>query len=299
MLRKLWIILPLLTPLSANATLHVFACEPEWATLTQTLGGTRVNVYTATTAQQDVHQIQARPSLIAQMRKSDLLVCTGAELEVGWLPLLLQRSANPNVQQGKVGHFMAAEQVERLDVLTKVDRNMGDVHASGNPHVHLDPNRLLLIAEKLSLRLQALEPDQSIFYQQQFKQFSDKWQHSIQQWAKQAKPLQGVTVVTHHKDWRYLLNWLDMIEVATLEPKPGLAPTASHLAQLKQKMTDSPAKVIMRAHYQNARPSEWLAAQTTIPAVELPYTVGGDPQANDLFSLYQVTLDRLLNATQK
>ncbi|MBL1260030.1 MAG: zinc ABC transporter substrate-binding protein [Thiotrichaceae bacterium] len=286
----LWVSIP------AHAALQVFACEPEWAALIDELAADKASVYRATTAQQDVHRIQARPSLIAQVRKADLVICSGAELEVGWLPLLLRRAANPKVQPGKMGYFMAAEQVERLDVHATVDRSMGDVHAAGNPHVHLDPYRMMTIAQSLAKRLATIDPSNADFYHDQQQQFATRWQAAIKKWEQLALPLQGKTAVVHHKDWRYLLNWLGITTVASLEPKPGLPPNANHLARLNQQMKTAPAAMILRASYQAARPSQWLANKSGIPAIVLPYTVGGSDGAQDLFSLYDDTLQHLLNA---
>ncbi len=288
------LLLLLLAP--AHAALQVFACEPEWAALIDELAADKANVYRATTAHQDVHRIQARPSLIAQVRKADLVICTGAELEAGWLPLLLRRAANPKVQPDQAGYFMAAEQVERLDIHASVDRSMGDVHVAGNPHIHLDPYRMVTIAQALTERLVELDPGHTAFYHLQHQQFSKRWRRAIKEWQQQALPLQRQTVVVHHKDWRYLLNWLGMTAVASLEPKPGIPPNASHLARLNQQMEIAPAAMILRTSYQSARPSQWLSNKSGIPAIVLPYTVGGGDGAQDLFSLYDDTLQRLLSA---
>jgi len=288
----------LLIALPSHAALQVFACEPEWASLTNELAGDKASVFSATTAHQNVHRIQARPSLIARVRKADLVICSGAELEVGWLPLLLRRAANPNVQPNKPGYFMAAEQVERLDKHASVDRSMGDIHAAGNPHIHLDPNRIAIVAEALTKRLINLDPDNNAYYQQRSEDFLSRWQQAITQWQRQAAPLKGVPVVVHHKDWRYLLNWLEMTTIASLEPKPGMPPNANHLARLSKQMQQAPATMILRAGYQDARPSQWLSDRTNIPAIVLPYTVGGNDNATDLFSLYDNTLHRLLSALQ-
>ncbi len=272
----------LFVALPSQAALNIFACEPEWASLSEEIGGDKVKVYSATTAKQDVHRIQARPSLIAKMRRADLVVCTGAELEAGWLPLLLQRASNRKVQPSQPGYFMAAEQVERLDIPKVLDRSMGDVHAGGNPHIHLDPRRLQKIAQLLAERLVEIDADHSAFYKARLKAFEQRWQAAIKRWQTEATPLKGLAVVTHHKDWRYLLDWLGLEEVATLEPKPGLPPSASHLVTLKTKMDNQKAAMILRAAYQEARPSEWLSNKTGIPAVQLPYTVGGSKTAKDL-----------------
>ena len=296
---KLMIVgLLLLAVLPVHAGLQVFACEPEWAALSSAIGGDKVSVYSATTAYQDVHRIQARPSLIAKVRKAGLVICSGAELEAAWLPLLLRRAANPKVQPGKPGYLMAAMQVERLDVHQAVDRSMGDVHGAGNPHVHLDPKRMMIIAEALAQRLVEIDSSNTEYYQQQLQQFLQQWRDAIHKWEQQAAPLKGVEVVVHHKDWRYLLDWLGMKEVATLEPKPGLPPKAGHLSKLKQQMAEQPASMILYANYQNKRPAVWLAEQTAIATVELPYTVGGSEAATDLIPLYDEIISRLLAALE-
>ena len=283
-------------PPAAYAKLKVFACEPEWAALSQELGGDKVKVFSATTAFQDVHRIQARPSLIAKARSADLLICTGAELESGWLPLLTRRAANKRIQNGQPGHFMAAEHVERLDVPAVVDRSMGDVHIAGNPHVHLSPQRILEIATRLSERLMLISPADKAFFKTRSDSFAQRWREAITTWEARAQPLRGKTIVVHHKDWRYLSDWLKMDIVASLEPKPGLPPNAGHLAKLKQQLKQQPAAMILRAQYQDARASKWLSKNTGIPSVVLPYTVGGSDQAQDLFSLYDDTLTKMLNA---
>ena len=129
-----------------HAALRVFACEPEWGALAQELGGDLVDVSVATTALQDPHQIQAKPSLIARARNADLVVCTGAELEIGWLPVLLQQSGNAKVQPGQPGNFAAADYVRKLEVPTQLDRSQGDVHAAGNPHIQTDPRNIAQVA---------------------------------------------------------------------------------------------------------------------------------------------------------
>lgn len=282
----------------AAATVHVFACEPEWGALTEEIGGEQVEVFVATTARQDPHRIEARPSLIARMRRADLAVCTGSELEVGWLPLLQRQSGNHKVQPGAPGYFAAAEVVTRLDTHEHVDRSMGDIHGGGNPHVHLDPKRLADIAKALADRLAALDTASAAYYAARYRDFATRWREAIGRWESQAQPLRGMRAVTHHQDWRYLFEWLGIKQVASLEPKPGVPPSASYLAQLKTQLEKDPPRIVVRAEYQEARPSQWLAERLRIRAVSLPYTVGGDPAASDLFKLYDITLAKLLGAAQ-
>ena len=276
-----------------SAKVQVFACEPEWKSLVEALGGDQVHAYSATTAFQDPHHIEARPSLIAKTRRADLLVCTGAELEIGWLPLLLRQSGNARIQENQPGFFLAADQVERIQVPTELDRSQGDVHAAGNPHVHWDPRRLLNIAEALAQRLQTIDPAHSADYQRNLDRFTTNWKQHIQAWEAQAAPLRGKKVIVYHKNWRYLLNWLNVEVVGDLEPKPGIPPTSSHLAKLLHKARSTQPDYILMANYQDAKGARWLSEKTKIPVLSLPFTVGGSEQAKDLPTLYNAVITAL------
>ena len=258
---------------TAQASLNVFACEPEWAALVKELGGDRLEIYSATTVQQDPHHIQARPSLIARTRKADLLVCTGAELEVGWLPLLLRRAGNARIQPGQPGHFLAADYVDMLEVPEKLDRSLGDIHAGGNPHIHTDPRNILGIASRLSQRLQVVDPANTDHYQRLYGDFESAWQQAMRDWSERTAPLNGVKIVVHHDFWSYLIDWLDLTKIAILEPVPGVSPSSRHLAEIKQRLLQQPAVMVINTGYMNDRPARWLSEQTGIPVVTLPATV--------------------------
>ena len=290
------VMLAMTTPVMA--ALNVFSCEPEWASLANELGGERVNSFSATTAFQDPHHIEARPSLIAKVRRADLLICSGAELEVGWLPMLQRQAGNTKVLPGKPGYFEAAAMVKRLDIPAEIDRSMGDVHASGNPHVHLDPSRLLTIAEALATRLIKIDPNGIDVYQQRFNDFKLRWQQAMNQWRKQADPLKGKRIVVHHRDWVYLFDWLGIEIAGALEPKPGLPTTAGHLVALKKSLAAKTAAMIVHTTYQNPRAAKRLSQMTNIPVVELPYTVGGDKEVKDLFGLFDVTIKKMTGVLQ-
>lgn len=280
------------------AALNVFACEPEWAALAQELGGDKVETFSATTALQDPHHIEARPSLIAKLRGADVLVCSGADLEAGWLPQLLRQAGNGKVQVGQPGNIEASALVERLEVPQSVDRSQGDVHAAGNPHVQLDPRRVLTIAEALSARLASIDTGSADVYKSRLVDFRNRWQQAISRWEQQAQPLKGMKVVVHHKEWVYLFHWLGIEEVAALEAVPGVPPSATHLAQLKAQLAKQPARAIVRSAYQDGKPSQWLAEQTGLPAVVLPYTVGGSDKASNLFLMFDDTVARLLTVAK-
>ena len=285
-----------LCSLPAQAALSVFACEPEWAALAQELGGKLLTVSSATTALQDPHQIQAKPSLIARARNADLVLCTGAELEIGWLPVLLQQSGNARVQAGQPGNFAAADTVRKLDLPGQLDRAQGDVHAAGNPHIQTDPRNIAAVAQALALRLSQLDPPHAAEYAQRQADFNQRWQQAISRWTAQAAPLRGVAVVSQHKAFVYLYDWLGLKEVAVLEPKPGVEPTASHLQSVLATLKLTPARMVLFSAYQDPRPSEWLSKNAGIPAVKLAFTVGGTDGAKDLFGLFDDMLDRMLAA---
>ena len=289
-------LLAVLGSLSAHAALEIFACEPEWAALSKELGGDKISVYAATTAKQDPHRIEARPSLIARTRAADLLVCSGSELEVGWLPVLLQTSGNEKVQVGKPGYFMASDFVRKLELPTAVDRAHGDVHPYGNPHIQLDPRNIARVAKPLSERLAQLDPSSAAYYQSRYKDFESRWAKAIAEWEQRAAPLKGLRLVPYHKDSVYLIDWLGMVEVMNIEPKPGIPPSAGHLTDLLSKLQQQPADVIVYSAYQDPKAAEWLGERTKLPVVMLPYTVGGTPEAKDLYSLFDDSINRLLKA---
>jgi zinc/manganese transport system substrate-binding protein len=279
---------------SAQAALSVFACEPEWAALSTDLGGEDVGVFTATTARQDPHQIQARPALISRLRGADIVVCTGAELEIGWMPVLLRQASNAKVQPGGPGYFEATQQVKLLEMPTRLDRAEGDIHPQGNPHIQGDPRYVRVVAAALAKRFAEIDVAHAAGYAQRAKIFDDKLAQAIQRWQAQAAPLKGISVVIYHKEWIYLSTWLGMNEVDTIEPKPGVPPGSAYLAQLLDDIPKKHARMVLYSAYQDPRAAEFVAEKTQIPAVLLPFTVGGTDDAKDLFGLYEDTVKRLL-----
>jgi zinc/manganese transport system substrate-binding protein len=291
-------LLSLFLPLYAAAELRVFACEPEWAALAEEVGGELVEASSATHALQDPHYVEARPSLISQVRKADLVICSGAQLEIGWLPMLLTKANNPRVLPGKQGFIEASSTVRRLDVPDSVDRAQGDLHPQGNPHIQMNTHNITRVAVVLGQRLATIDPAHAQDYAAGTAAFLERWQAAIKGWEERARPLAGSRVVCHHKSWVYLEDWLHLREVATLEPVPGIPPTAAHLSALLTELGSdgSGAEVIIRSPFQSAKASEWLQERTGIPAVMLPLTVGGSDRAQDLFSLFDDVIERLLAA---
>jgi zinc/manganese transport system substrate-binding protein len=278
----------------AAAVLNVFATVPEWGALVSELGGDKVNVYVATNALQDPHHVEAKPSLIARARTADLVVATGAELEIGWLPLVTQQAGNPGIQPGKPGYFEAARYVTLLEKPTRLDRAEGDVHPGGNPHIQTDPRNIAKVAAPLAARLAELDAPNAGYYKSRHQAFAEKWAAAIAKWEQSAAPLKGAPIVVQHKAFTYLEDWLGLKEIAALEPKPGVEPTTAHLSEVVALLQQQPAKMVLRAAYQSGRASEWIAERTKINVVVLPFTVGGDQQAKDLYGLYDDTIARLL-----
>jgi zinc/manganese transport system substrate-binding protein len=286
----------LLVPSLVSADLRIFSCEPEWAALAKEIGAGHVETYSATHALQDPHYIQARPSLIAKVRRADMVVCSGADLEIGWLPMLLSKANNRDVLPGKPGYMEVSLLVPRLDIPINVDRAQGDMHPQGNPHVQLNPHNIARIAGPLAERMAQIDPENAEAYSAALDAFLQRWNSAIQRWEKRAVPLRGLHVIPHHNSWVYLQDWLDIEALATLEPIPGIPPTTTHLSGLLTQLGDdgTGANFIIRAPFQSAKPSEWLSERTGIPVLMLPLSIGGTDQADSLFHLFDDILARLL-----
>lgn len=282
--------------LPASAALNVFATVPEWGALAREIGGDKVNVFTATHALQDPHRIEARPSLIARARSSQLVLATGAELEIGWLPMVLREAGNGAIQPGQPGYFEATAVARLLEVPGRLDRADGDVHPGGNPHIQLDPRNILKVAEALAVRLAQLDPANAGAYKANLASFSERWKAAQARWEQAAAPLRGAPVWVHHRSFIYLSDWLGLKELGALEPKPGVEPSSAHLASVLERQKATPARMILRAAYTRPSAADWLSEKAAIPVAVLPFTVGGTPEAKDLFGLFDDTIRRLLAA---
>lgn len=280
--------------ISEASALNIFACEPEWKSLAREIAGDKAEIYSATTAFQDVHYIQAKPGLIAKIRKADMVICSGAELEVGWLPVLLQKAGKSSVQEGGINLVYAARYINTLEKPQKVDRANGDVHPDGNPHLHLNPYNLVRVEKAVSDKLAKIDAGNRDFYLENFRHFSDRLQKDIAKWEKKAARLKGVAVVTNHKNMSYLFDWLHIKNTDTLEPKPGIPATSGHLSELVQSVVNNKVKLIAIAPFENPKPAKWLSEKTGVPYVVLPYTVGGNEKATDLFTLFDYSISLLL-----
>lgn len=280
---------------AAFAALNVLACEPEWAALAKQIGGEHVKVNSATTAFQDPHHIQARPSLIAKARKADVLICSGADLEVGWLPILLKKSGNPNIQNNASGHIMVTDHVELLGKLENVSRAMGDVHGQGNPHVHLDPKRMLKIATVVAQRLAEIDASHAAQYQQNNQSLQTALTAMLDQLQPKVSKLKGQRWVVHHNNWVYLNEWLGLVQTATLEPKPGIPPTTKHLASLIESLSNNPVAGIAYGSYQPEKAARWLSKKVDTPVISMPYSIEDWQSEGSIVRWYQRLIDTLVD----
>ncbi|MCS7100119.1 MAG: zinc ABC transporter substrate-binding protein [Burkholderiaceae bacterium] len=296
-LRRAGLALAALAWAQTAQALAIFACEPEWAALVRVLAP-QARVFVATHAGQDPHQIEARPALIAQLRRADLVVCTGASLEAGWLPALQQRAGNPKARDV----FFAADHVEVIDPQPAAIGTpwSGDVHAEGNPHVHADPRNLLLVAQALAQRLGAERPAERDHFAARLAAFETRWRARIARWEQEAAILRGKKVAAQHTTFGYLWRWLGIEQIADLEPRPGMPPTPGHLQRLLAGLRAAPPMAIVLASYQDARAGRWLAGQLggSVPLLVLPATVGEQAAEEELAQWFDGLLQQLLRAAR-
>ncbi|NQZ14185.1 MAG: zinc ABC transporter substrate-binding protein [Alphaproteobacteria bacterium] len=278
-------------PLTAQAKVEVFACSPEWAALSKEVGGDLVEVYSATNAHDDVHHMRAKPSLLEAMGRANIVFCSGASLESEWLPKLIRKSGGPDVQENTVGWFMASDYVEKLEVMEEVDHSVaGHIHPEGNPHVHLNPHNLLLLAEMFADRLYQIDSQNAQEYDANLSAFTEKWNTLIEGWEAQAEGLKNASFVVYHNNWSYLTDWLGINVAVSLETHHGHPPTTSHLEAVLQNVKQKDVKAILVAPFESEDAANWLSERTNIPVLHLPYTVGGSENVDTLEALFTETI---------
>jgi len=299
-MRKFILILVATIFVANNAfALNIFTCEPEWQSLVKEIAQDKADIYSATNAKQDVHYIQAKPSLIAKIRQADMVVCSGADLEIGWLPLILKKAGSAKIQEGGENLIYAANYVQTIEKPVRIDRADGDVHPNGNPHLHLNPYNVLKVAKVVSDKLMEIDSENASFYQKNYTDFSAKMNSQIKKWEQKAQSLKGINAITNHKNMSYLFDWLKIKTAGTLEPKPGIPATSKHLSELVEIVKNNHVAFIAYAPFESAKPAEWLSDNSGVKAIILPYTIGGNKETNNLFDLYENSIDLMLNAMDK
>lgn len=278
----------------ALAKLNVVATTEDLASIVREVAGEKVNVMAIARGYQDPHVIEAKPSYMLKVNRANLLIYQGLELEVGWLPLLIQGGRNKQVLPGQLGHLDVSQAITPLEVpVGELDRSMGDVHPLGNPHFTLDPGNRLLIADIIVNRLSQLDPPNSTHFQTNLEKFRRRLNEKIEEWKSRLEKFKGSKVVTYHTTWSYLLDFFGIESVGSIEIRPGIPPSGRHLASLANRMKETGTKVILQANYFDREYSDLLARKTQATVAVLPVAVGGVKEAQDTFALFDVLVKKL------
>lgn len=282
----------------AGAAINAFACLPEWDALLRVIGGDQVTVTLATSPLEDPESLRATPAMITGLQGADLLVCTGADLEQDWLPDLLDRAANPKVAPDQPGYFIASTAVTLIaDAVAEHSgeaEGEGHQHSEGNPHIQGDPRNVMKVAGQLARRMSEIDPDNAQLYSDNARAFIRELSALDKELEAEAAPLKGVNVAVQHENNLYLLQWLGIRTVATVEMQEGVPAGPSHLAAIIDQVPRDNIKFIVVSPFDDPASSQFIAEKSGIPVVEVPFTVGGTPESGDLIAFYRDSVARLL-----
>ena len=283
----------------AQSKLKIVTTTTDLASLAQAVGGDHVEVNAIARGYQDPHFVEAKPSFLLLLRKADLLIVVGLQLEIGWLPPLITQSGNPRIQTGAGGYLDASRFAQILEVPTEVvTRAMGDVHPFGNPHYWLNPGNGRRIAQGLQQKLASLRPADAAYFQQRLQAFDDRLAQAEKNWQAMMAPYRGRKVVTYHRSWPNFLNYLGLLAVGEVEPRPGIPPTPSHTIELIGMMKRDNVKIILVEPYFDPKTPNGIARQSGAQVVVLPPSVGGEKEITDYFTLFDYDLGLLAKALQ-
>lgn len=294
MRRIVLLLLLIVVPATASARLKVVTTIPDFAAIAEGIGKDQVEASSIARGDQDPHYLEPKPSYALLLNRADLLIEVGLELESGWLPVLMTQSRNPKIQPGEPGHLNASEGIPILEIPTgSIDRSMGDVHPSGNPHYWLNPRNGLLIAVAIRNKLILLDPSHASIYKDNYLEFEQRLSDRIASWEKKAQAFRGKKVVTHHKSFSYFVDWTGIRIEGLVEPKPGIPPNPSHLLDLIQLIGREKIPLLITENYYDPRPSQELAARTGAGVVILPTSVGGEPGIKTYEELFDSLIEKL------
>ena len=273
------------TGASASAQIRVVATTPDLASVAKEIGGDKVSVVALAKPTEDPHYVDAKPSHIVTLNRADALIEGGAELELGWLPPLLENSRNSKISAGAPGRIVASDGVKMLEIPTSFDRSKGDVHSLGNPHFMIDPVIVKIIARNIAGHFAQIDPKNAATYNGNLTRFNTRLDAKYAAWQKELAPYRGARIVTYHKDFVYLGDRFGLTIVDELEPKPGIAPSPAHLAQVIGKMKSTNAKVILVQPFQNRKTAETVARQTGATVLDVPQQPGAAPNTTTYFDM--------------
>ena len=265
--------------------LSVVTTTPDLAALAREIGGAAVDVKALAKPTEDPHYVDAKPSLIVTLNRADVLIEGGAELEIGWMPPLLESARNDRIAAGAVGRIVASQGVKMLEVPATFDRSKGDVHPYGNPHFLLDPLNVKLMVAQMANRFSQLDPKSADVFKTNLQTFNATLDTKLAEWQKQLAPYRGAKIVTYHKDFVYLAERFNLEVVETLEPKPGIAPSPAHITQVIAKMKADNVHVILVQPYQNRKTAETVARQTDAVVLDIAQQPGAMKNTDTYFAL--------------
>ena len=284
---------------AAASKIRIVTSTQDLASLAQEVGGDHVEVNFIGRGYQDPHFVEPKPSFLLLLRNADLLISVGLQLEIGWLPPLINQSGNPKIQVSAPGNMEAAQFAEVLELPTGVvTRAMGDVHPLGNPHFWLDPANGLRIARGIAGKLSELRPSDAAYFEQRLQDFQKRLEQESKKWDEEMKPYRGRKVITYHRSWPNFLKYFQLVSMGEIEPRPGIPPTPSHTIELINMMKRDNVKIILVEPYFDLKTPESIARETGAKVVVLPPSVGGEKEITDYFKLFDYDLGRLIQALQ-
>lgn len=287
-------------PLSAAGKIKVMASTTDLAALATEVGGDKVSVDAIARGYQDPHFVEAKPSFLLKLRQADLLVVVGLELEVGWLPPLINQCGNPRIQPAAQGYFDASRFSEILEIpTTQVSRAMGDVHPLGNPHYWLDPQNGMRIAAGLAQKFSQINPGDAAYFQARLADFKKRLAAAEQRWDAQMKPYRGRKVVTYHQSWPNFMKRFGLYVADYVEPRPGIPPSPRHVVELIALMKREHAKLILVEPYFDLKTPQSVARETGGQVVVLMPSVGGNKDVGDYIKLFDYDVNMLVKAFQQ
>jgi ABC-type Zn uptake system ZnuABC Zn-binding protein ZnuA len=272
-------------PLAGQGKLDVVTTTPDLAALARAIGGNAVEVKALAKPTEDPHFVDAKPSLIVTLNRAEVLIEGGAELELGWLPALLQSARNAKIAVGAPGRISATTGVRMLEVPATLDRSRGDVHTLGNPHIAMDPGNVKIIAAQIADHLAQVAPASADVFRANLARFNTTLDGKMAEWQTALAPYLGAKIVTYHNDFVYLARRYGFQVLGTLEPKPGIAPSPAHIAEVIATMKANDGRVILVQPYQNRRTAETVARQTGATVLDTPQQPGAIPNTDDYFAL--------------
>lgn len=284
-------------PARAAGKLYIVTSTTDLAALAQEVGGDRVEVESIARGYQDPHFVEAKPSFLLKLKRADLLIMVGLQLEIGWLPPLITQCGNPKIQPAAPGYLDASQFAEILEIpTTQVTRAMGDVHPLGNPHYWLDPENGLRIARGIEQKLSEMRPNDAAYFAQRYESFRQRLENEDKKWLEAMKPLRGLKVVTYHRSWPNFAKHFGIEVVGYVEPRPGIPPSPAHTIELIQLMKREGVKLILVEPYFDLKTPNAVARETAGQVIVLLPSVGGEKEVTDYFKLFDYDIALLTKA---